>query len=234
MPASEFEAILRDLVAAIPGARVAAIVDLEGETVDYTGPANPFEIRLAAAHLHIVLSQLAPGSPLGSPRTILIRAARKTLLVHALPDDYAIIVVLVRGAGFVSTRRALAACERAIAHEAGWQIRPEAALWHPALVDFNERQRPIRVSDASRMPPRWRAIEVIGTVRDTTSHTPVFRIRVESGAELTLVRESRKRWYTDECLDAHSQAQTPSRSRDRCARKKSLISRQSEAELFLR
>ncbi len=55
---TSFTDILRRLLRATSGARAAALVDFEGETVDYAGVLDPFELRIAAAHWQIVLAQL--------------------------------------------------------------------------------------------------------------------------------------------------------------------------------
>ena len=44
-----FTAILASLVERVPGAHAAALVDAEGETVDYAGDGEPFFLRVAAA-----------------------------------------------------------------------------------------------------------------------------------------------------------------------------------------
>ena len=54
---SAFTAILTDLVERVPGARCAALVDRDGETVDYGGRGSPYEMRVAAAHLRIVFDE---------------------------------------------------------------------------------------------------------------------------------------------------------------------------------
>ena len=53
-----FAEILRALVARSPGARAAVLVDSEGETVDYAGEADAFELRILAAHMTIARTNL--------------------------------------------------------------------------------------------------------------------------------------------------------------------------------
>src|SRR5689334_15040835 len=78
------------------GALAAALVDPQGETVDYAGALEPFEVRVAAAELRLIL-EFARGLPLpGAPDThqILVRTNRRTYVVVALTDGYALVLEL--------------------------------------------------------------------------------------------------------------------------------------------
>ena len=57
--ASPFSAILWRLCEGC-SAHAAALVDKEGETVDYAGRISPYEIRVAAAELRLVLAFRVP------------------------------------------------------------------------------------------------------------------------------------------------------------------------------
>ena len=83
---SAFATILADLVRRVPGARGAALVDRDGETVDYSGRLDPFAMRLAAAHWRIVLDELRAQRFFRSVRWLALRARRTSYLVHELPD----------------------------------------------------------------------------------------------------------------------------------------------------
>ena len=61
---------------------------------------------------------------LADVKSLVIRAHRASFIVHALPHGYALLVRLVRGAGFRGWQRAVPACARRIGREAGW---PDAA-----------------------------------------------------------------------------------------------------------
>ena len=191
-----FAAILADLLARVPGAFAAALVDVLGETVDYTGRADPFDVKVAAAHWHIVLTELAALTWLGAPRTLVIRAAMKSFLVHTLSDEYAVVVLLGRRAGFGASKRALAVCERALAAEAGWTVRPAAQHCHAVNVECDRARRPARIRFQPSGPPT--SLEVLGSVMGLAARERGYRVRLESGAELTLVRETGGFWYADE------------------------------------
>ena len=195
MNATPFMAILEEqALARIPGAYAAALVDLEGETVDYAGLANPFDVKIAAAHVRICLSQIAAYGVLGEPRWIVIRGARKSIVGRTLPDGYALVVILRRRAGFTASARAFAACARALAAEAGWRLVEHGPTWHPVDVDIDRRGRPKRVGE--------RPVEVLGAVVGLPTRERGFRVRTADGTELTLVRESRNCWYADEPIES--------------------------------
>src|SRR5204863_4713280 len=128
----------------------------QGEAVDYAGLADPFDVKVTAAHLRICLQELEQWGALGRPRWIVIRGAKKSIVTRALSDGYALVVLLRRRAGFTASRRAFAACARALAVEAGWQVSEEEPIWYPVEVDSDRRGRPRRVGESP--------VEVLGAV----------------------------------------------------------------------
>lgn len=193
---SAFAAILSSLVARVPGARGAALVDSEGETVDYAGRAKPFDMRLAAAHFRIVLDEARMRPGLSDVRSLAVRAARASYLVQVLPDGYALVVVMMRSAGFSGWHRAVASCAHALGEEAGWSDATELPpKWFPVTVLRDERRRPAAVRADGRLHP----LEILGTLQ-AGSRERAWRIRFESGLEATLVREPGGACYLDEKL----------------------------------
>lgn len=198
-----FAKILDDLVERVPGAVGAALVDAGGETVDYAGEIAPFDVKVAAAHWRIVLGDVERAEVLGTVRSLVVRAARRSFIACPLPDAYALIVVLRRRAGFTASSRALYACERALCREAGWGASgallagPE---WCPVTVECDRRRRPTSVrghGDAHRT-------DILGALVGLHAREVGFRVRLDTGAELTLVREAGGFWYSDELIDPHS------------------------------
>jgi hypothetical protein len=194
MDRTPFTAMLDDLLARLPGAFACALVDVEGETVDYAGMGDPFDMKIAAAHLRILLQEIEQLGALGDPRWLAIRGGKRTILARALPDRYALVVLYRRRAGFTVPRRAFAACERAICVEAGLPQRDLGPAWYAVDVAADARGRPLRVAS--------RRVEVLGSVVGLGPREHGFRVRTEAGRELTLVRETRKCWYADEKIDA--------------------------------
>lgn len=203
MDASAFAVILSELVGRVPGAFACALVDGLGETVDYAGLVDPFDLKLAAAHLQILLRQLEDIGSLGAPRSLVIRSARRTLVARGLPEGYVLVLLLRRRAGFTASERAFETCERALAVEAGWCERDARARWFPMEIEVDRRGRPRLVRDASDSGEPIRA-EVLGSVMGLHPRQRGFRVRLLNGRELTLVREPGRAWYGDD--RARSQA----------------------------
>jgi hypothetical protein len=193
---SAFASILAGLVERVPGARAAALVDFQGETVDYAGRLDPFGMRLAAAHWRIVLDELNGQRSFRSVRWLTLRAGRASYLVHDLPEGYALIVVLARAAGFFGWRRAVAACAHALGDEAGWSW--SGVPWFPVKVTADERRRPCSLRPAGP-GARARPIEILGAIAGGMGRRERgWRVRFDTGVEATLVREPGGVWYSDE------------------------------------
>jgi hypothetical protein len=203
--ASPFAIILDEMIGRVPGALAAALVDAEGETVDYAGHLPPFDVKIAAAHLRLVLSEAAQQPSVGALSALVVLAAHRSFIVCPLPDEYAMVIVLRRRAGFTASSRALYAAERALCREAGWRA-PRASLgdhapeWCPVEVECDRRHRPSSV----RLPRAKCAhgVEILGSVVGLRARERGFRVRLHTGAELTLVRESGGFWYSDALFDA--------------------------------
>jgi hypothetical protein len=216
--ASCFAKILDDLIARIPGAYGAVLVDMEGEAVDYTytGHVKPFDLKLAGAHWQIVLAELSTFSSdraLGTARDLVVRGARRSFIMRVLPESYALIVLLRRRAGFSAIHRAFSVCERALAHEARWDLPepkrqptvgvPTAAHagaqdWFAVEIRTNRLKRPVRLKIEGKSGPQEHDIEVIGSVMGMVPRELGFRVRTTTGLEFTLIREPGGYWYADE------------------------------------
>jgi hypothetical protein len=192
-----FTEILRRLLRATPGARAAALVDFEGETVDYAGVVDPFELRVAAAHWQIVLAKLG-ASPLGAAKQIVVRSRARSYVVRRLHASYAVVVVLYRHAAFSVSRRALQEADARLCAEAGWPL-PEAAFWFSLDVETDplDPTRPLRINPGDG----WYDVEILGCVTDMVRRERGYRVRLACGAEIMLVRECLGRWFTDEHID---------------------------------
>jgi hypothetical protein len=193
---SVFASILNDLVSRVPGARTAALVDSEGETVDYATCARPFDVRLAAAHWRIVLAEVRSQPSLAQARSLVVRASWESYVVHALPEGYALIMILVRTAGFSGSRRALVACERALTNEAGWSSSegPRRSCF-AVRVAQDGRLRPTALDWGGAM----RRFEILGSHASGLARGErAWRIRLDNGLETTLIREPGGGWYIDD------------------------------------
>jgi hypothetical protein len=108
------------------------------------------------------------------------------------------VLVLSRRAGFTaSTSRAFDVCDRALAREAGWRSL-RAAPWFPMDIAVGRSGRPVRV----RTPEGDYALEVVGRLTGLAARERGWRVRLENGAELMLIREPGEHWYADVPLAA--------------------------------
>jgi predicted regulator of Ras-like GTPase activity (Roadblock/LC7/MglB family) len=190
--ASPFTAILERLVRSTPSARGAALVDFEGETVDYAGHIDPFELKVAAATWQIVLSELE-ATALAGPTQVTIRARRSSYVLRRVNHEYAIVLVLHARAAFAVSERALVEAETALAHEAGL-ARKNRHTWFGVSVRAAAEHRPVELCVAGS----WEPIEVMGAVVGLHDRERGYRIRLASGAEMMLVRERSGLWFSDE------------------------------------
>lgn len=195
---SSFTTILERLVLDTPSARGAALVDFEGETVDYAGSLDPFELKVAAATWQIALSEVCATS-FASFTQIVVRASRSSFVLRRVNDQYALILVLHARAAFAVSDRALAEAETALASEAGWSRRNRAAWFGVSVrTEHGAEHRPesILVVDA------WHPVEVMGALVGLVDRERGYRVRLASGAEMMLIRERNGRWFCDEPVAA--------------------------------
>jgi hypothetical protein len=190
-----FAAILASLVRRVPGARAAVLVDFEGETVDYAGQGQPYVLRVAAAHLRIVLQEAHRQSAPEAGAWLAVAMSGVSFRVQALPEGYAVLLVLSSSAGLpAACDRAFAVCARELAREAGW-TESRRASWYPLAVETDERGRPVAANWGSKSVP----LEVIGRfAAGLRGADQGWRVRSSLGIEATLIREPGSRWYSDE------------------------------------
>ncbi len=190
-----FAKILDDLCASA-GVRSAALVDREGETVDYAGKGEPFDIRILAAEWRLILHRVAESAILGSTIHLAVRAKRKSFLLVTLPEGYALIIELGRRSVGAS-ERALAHTRRALCREAGFCDDQAAGLEWLRVEVREEKGHTRRPQSISREGARE---EVLVLGRIFTPEYPTersFRVRLASGEERTLVREPFGHWYIE-------------------------------------
>lgn len=193
---SPFAEILRDLCART-GSDCAVLVDDEGEAVDYWGSDDPFQIRVFAAELAIIQAGARTRARLGFVQEIFVRARRRSFVIRALPEGYALALRLPRRAASVS-ERALLSAVRMLSAEAGFE-GPLSCRTGPTSC------RPVGVEERGARPHSVlqgdlnMGVDVLGRVRIPESRRERgFRVRLENGEEGTLVREPLGRWYLDD------------------------------------
>lgn len=191
---STFTQILERLLASVAGAVAAAFVDGLGETVDYAGAIDVFEIKVAAAHWQIVVREI--DETLGAIRQLTVRARGKSFIVRPLHSGYLLVLELGPHAGFSASERALHEAHGRLCAEAGFPPPTSEHRWFRVEVESerDDRGRPARV----RVADRWQPVEVMGAVVGLARREKGFRVRLPNGAEMLLVREPLGRWFTDE------------------------------------
>jgi|HubBroStandDraft_6_1064221.scaffolds.fasta_scaffold276890_1 hypothetical protein len=198
---STFTSILARLVAVTPTALAAALVDFEGETVDYAGHMDTFELKIAAAHWQIALSEIEPAAPsLGALRTIVVRARGRGYHVRRLPERYSVVLMLHPRAAFAVSERAMEEAVRRLSVEAGWPAPPDGARWFGVDVETARRGRVLRPSRL-KLGGEWLPLEVMGALMGLAPREKGFRVRLPNGAEMMLVRERLGGWFADELLE---------------------------------
>jgi hypothetical protein len=178
------------------GALGAALVDTQGETVDYAGAVDPYEIKVAAAEWSLVLRALATSAIAGWPETrqVVVRARRRSYAVVSLPEGYAIVLQLGLRC-FTPSERALAEAVREICSEAGLDLPPEKRD-HWSRVEVRPAPADPRRPEAVWVGGAWCRIEVLG--RYQLHRETGYRARLSNGAEVNLVREKLGRWYAED------------------------------------
>lgn len=195
---STFTHILERLLAATPGATAAALVDFEGETVDYVGHLDPFELKVTAAHWLIVLSEIAEARPGGAVQQLTVRARLHGYCVRKLEENYAVVVILHPRAAFAVSSRAMHEAVVGLSAEAGWPLPPDKTRWFYVEVDAERRgRRPLRL----KVKGAWEPVEVMGTVVGLAPRERGYRVRLPNGVEVMLVRERLGRWFADDHVE---------------------------------
>jgi predicted regulator of Ras-like GTPase activity (Roadblock/LC7/MglB family) len=195
---SIFTSILSQLVHSVPGATAAALVDYDGETVDYAGALDAFDLKVTAAHWQLVLARTTETGLFGPIRQITVRARGKSYLVRRIHAAYTVVVVLHPRAAFAAPERALQEADARLRSEAGFDVEFRESRWFAVEVrtEPSDRARPraLRVGNA------WQSVEVMGAMVGLRPREKGFRVRLPSGAELLLVRERFGSWFADERL----------------------------------
>ena len=196
---STFTEILERLLHATPGALAAVLVDYDGETVDYAGALEPFDLKVAAAHWQIVLCEVRAIAALGEVRNLVVVAAGRSYVLRAIHEGYAVMLVMLRASGFAYSERALQDAAARFSLEAGWPPPHDAIRWFEADVEAlaGDRLRPSKV----RVAGAWQPVEVMGAVVGLPPRERGYRVRLRNGAEAILIRERLGRWFSDERLD---------------------------------
>jgi len=197
--ASPFSGILLRLCEAT-GAHAAALVDAEGETVDYAGRVAPFDIRVAAAEWRLALSLISQSAqPWADTHELVVRSALHSFVVWLLSDGYALVLVLPRRA-FRASKRALAEAVADLSREAGLSCPSDTARLPWVRVEVQTEPGQPRRPLGLWQQGAWCGLAILGRFQSSDlEHGEVgFLVQLQSGAELLLVREPRGIWFKSE------------------------------------
>lgn len=196
---SGFSAPLGRLCDALP-ATAAAIVDRDGETVDYAGFCEPYQIRVAAAELQLLVFELERSRFQGwnSTRELIVRGRRGTFAAVRMTDGYSLIVQLGAYA-FTMSQRALNEAIRELCHEGGLPLpeRYKREVW--SRLDVQDDATPAHRPVAAWLAREWTPVQVLGRYHgeELRVREVAYRVRLSHGEEAMLVRERFGRWYSD-------------------------------------
>ncbi|MCA9642122.1 MAG: hypothetical protein KC492_15555 [Myxococcales bacterium] len=198
---SAFSAILRRFCDA-SGVLAAALTDGEGETVDYAGGLDPFDIKIAAAESAVLMHAVREAGALDwhAARELVVRGSVRSLAIFTLSDGYALMALMPRRAFRVSGR-ALQEVLRDLGEEAGLSsdhpvLRASERWIHVDVsTEATDRRRPASVW----LEGGWCGLEILGRyIAGPNRRDLGYRVRLKNGAELTLVRERLGIWFADE------------------------------------
>ena len=196
---SAFSGILLRLCDTTP-ALAAALVDAEGETVDYAGFIAPYDTRVVAAELQIIIKLARRMHLPGSVQQLTARAQRRTFSLVALSHGYVLVLVLARW-GFRISRRAVAEAVREIEAEAGLTYpsgtRTKFERW--SYVEVKTARGNSRRPEAIWVDGAWQNLIILGRFHssDLDRREVGYRARLLSGAEFALVREPLGKWFAE-------------------------------------
>lgn len=196
---SAFTPLLRRLLRCDPHLLAAVYVDPEGECVDYCTKLDPFDAKVSAAQMMVVMVDVVRRLiriGLGNAFEVAIEASERVLVVRRIDDDYALVLVATNGANRDVIDHNL---ERAVA-----AFRGEAGLKAPAWEPEHGLSVELRRAVGWRYAPRSYSlrgrrigvVDVLGRFDDRDQDLECFRVRDERGYELTLAYDSKlARWF---------------------------------------
>src|ERR1700748_2922093 len=93
---SEFTAMLRPLFERVPELLSVVFVDGEGECIDYVSALEPFETKVAAAHMHNLMSLVRAmrANAIGEAFALEIVTEQRETWVRCVGDGYVLVATM--------------------------------------------------------------------------------------------------------------------------------------------
>ncbi len=196
LDATGFSSHLDTLLRQLPEAICAVFVDGEGETVDLATRVDPFEARVAAAELSIVLDSVRRGrAKLGEGALLEFRIEgnARSILVRHVAEGYDVLVVV--NAAAISARVADATSTASIALLRETGMRPPPMLPMLRAVEQRPSRLGIFVPTAFEENGVRRRVETILGHRDDGDGMVRFLVRLDDGEELVVMHDrAQSRW----------------------------------------
>lgn len=192
-----FTPMLRRAYDAIPTALAFALVDQEGECIDYVAGIDSYDAKVSAAHAFVMLHQVCSGaSKLGlvEPFSLEVTSDLRTLWARRMSDEYVAVAVVTPEVDRSKLEIALQELSREFRSETGieapsWDrtrglevLVRSAVGWAYAPTAFSEGGIRVAVSDVIG---RWTEPSEAPDGDDVVC----FRVRTQDGQELTLVHD---------------------------------------------
>jgi predicted regulator of Ras-like GTPase activity (Roadblock/LC7/MglB family) len=193
-----FTVILRRLYTVVPAMMAAVFVDTEGECIDYVAAIDPFEAKVSAAHMHMLMGSLRSArlqATAGDAHAFELVAGEREAWVRHVGDDYVLVVILAHGFDRAELRDAMA--------RAGREFRAEVGITSPSWEGHDRLSVRLRASLGWTYAPdgfcvrgeRFTIAAVLGrwVEQSKSGDSPVvcFRVRTQQGQELTLALDER-------------------------------------------
>jgi hypothetical protein len=204
---SAFTPILRRVFRQVPSVLAAVLVDYEGESIDYVSALDPYDAKVSAAHMHMLMALFRTSAArriCGEPYALELVTSEREIWVRCAGDEYGLVAIMEPGFDRLQMRDALAYASREFRTEVGIET-PSWDLIRPGLSVR------VRSADGWEYAPQgfWaggvrRTITgVLGRWTEPAGSDGVelvcFRVRTQEGQELTLVHDpDAKDWVVRE------------------------------------
>jgi predicted regulator of Ras-like GTPase activity (Roadblock/LC7/MglB family) len=197
---SAFAQILERFRRSVPGCHAVAFVDYEGEAVDIAGNGDEFDVKVSGAHWLVVCAEIGALS-VGGVKQIQMSGKKRSFHVKALPEGYILVVIMGTRGAFSVSERALNECAYQLSKEAHFDEMPPKPAWvHVDVIPPGPRNaRPVQARGSGGS--RWHEVEVLGVMVGLGERERGFLVRLDNGAEMTLLREPLGRWWSDQPIE---------------------------------
>jgi len=119
---SGFFPILESLVSEVKGAEAAIFSDAEGESIEFCGDMDPYDIKVIGAYATILMSQLRTRHN-SNPYSLIISCSKRTLVLRKM-ETYILTLVLRRRTYTAGLEEAVDRAAELFIKEAGIKAQP--------------------------------------------------------------------------------------------------------------